>query len=101
MFAPTDDAFALLGSATIDALLADTETLSDILTYHVFDGEVDAATAIDLAGSTIDMVNGDKLALSLDGSELLVNTVTVTATDIQTDNGIIHVIDAVLLPPEK
>ncbi|WP_286267367.1 fasciclin domain-containing protein [Thalassotalea atypica] len=101
VFAPTDDAFALLGSATIDALLADTETLSDILTYHVFDGEVDAATAIDLAGSTIDMVNGDKLALSLDGSELLVNTVTVTATDIQTDNGIIHVIDAVLLPPEK
>ena len=101
VFAPTDEAFALLGQNTIDALLADTETLSDILTYHVISGEVNSATAIGLAGTTVDMVNGDVIGLSLDGDELLVNTATVTATDIQTDNGIIHVIDAVLLPPEK
>jgi len=100
VFAPTDDAFSLLGQATIDALLADTDTLSDILTYHVLSGEVDAATAIGLAGTMVEAVNGDMLGLSLDGDNLLVNTVTVITADIQTDNGIIHVIDAVLMPPE-
>jgi uncharacterized surface protein with fasciclin (FAS1) repeats len=99
VFAPTDDAFALLGDDTINALLADTDTLSDILTYHVISGEVDAATAISLAGTKVTMVNGDSLGLSLSGDNLLVNTATVITTDIQTDNGIIHVIDAVLLPP--
>jgi uncharacterized surface protein with fasciclin (FAS1) repeats len=99
VFAPTDDAFALLGQDTINALLADTDKLSDILTYHVISGEVNAASAIGLAGTTVEMVNGDALALSLDGMNLLVNTATVTTADIQTDNGIIHVIDAVLLPP--
>lgn len=101
VFAPTDAAFALLGQETIEALLADPETLSNILTYHVFSGEVDAASAISLAGTTVNMVNGDALALSLDGENLLVNTATVITTDIQTDNGIIHVIDAVLLPPNE
>ena len=99
VFAPTDDAFALLGQETIDALLADTDTLSDILTYHVISGEVDAATAISLAGSKAMMVNGDEVGLSLSGDNLLVNAATIITTDIQTDNGIIHVIDAVLLPP--
>lgn len=99
VFAPTDDAFALLGDDTINALLADTDTLSNILTYHVISGEVDATTAISLAGTTVATVNGKAIGLSLSGDNLLVNTVTVTATDIQTDNGIIHVIDAVLLPP--
>ena len=99
VFAPTDKAFALLGQDTIDALLADTDKLSDILTYHVISGEVDAAAAIALAGTTVDMVNGDAVGLSLDGDKLLVNTATVITTNIQTDNGIIHVIDAVLLPP--
>lgn len=101
VFAPTDDAFALLGQETIDALLADTDTLSDILTYHVIGSEVDAATAISLAGTIVEMVNGDSIGLSLEGSNLLVNTATVITADIQTDNGIIHVIDAVLLPPEE
>jgi uncharacterized surface protein with fasciclin (FAS1) repeats len=99
VFAPTDDAFALLGQDTINALLADTDKLSDILTYHVISGEVNAAAAIGLAGTTVEMVNGDLLGLSLDSGNLLVNTTTVITTDIQTDNGIIHVIDAVLLPP--
>ena len=99
VFAPTDDAFALLGEDTINALLADTDKLSDILTYHVISGEVNSATAIGLAGTTVDMVNGDAIGLSLSGDNLLVNTATVVTADIQTDNGIIHVIDAVLLPP--
>ncbi len=99
VFAPTDDAFALLGQDTIDALLADTDTLSNILTYHVISSEVDAAAAIAAAGTTVEMVNGDFVGLSLDGDSLLVNTSTVIITDLQTDNGIIHVIDAVLIPP--
>ncbi len=100
VFAPTDDAFALLGQATIDALLADTDTLSDILTYHVIAGKVDAAAAVGAAGTTVAMVNGDSIGLSLDGTNLLVNTATVTITDVMADNGIIHVIDAVLIPPK-
>ena len=99
VFAPTDAAFALLGDDVINALLADTDTLTDILTYHVITGEVDATTAISLVGTTVPMVNGDSVGLSLSGESLLVNTATVITADIQTDNGIIHVIDAVLLPP--
>lgn len=99
VFAPTDEAFALLGEETINNLLADTDTLTDILTYHVLGSEVDASTAIASAGSTVATVNGKSIALSLDGSDLLVNTVTVTVTDIQADNGVIHAIDAVLTPP--
>ena len=98
VFAPTDDAFALLGQETIDALLNDLDTLTNILTYHVISGEVDAAAAIASAGNLVEMVNGDKVGLSLDGDNLLVNVATVTITDIQADNGIIHVIDAVLMP---
>lgn len=100
VFAPTDAAFALLGQETIDALLADTSTLSNILSYHVIASEVNATTAIGLAGTKVEMANGDSVGLSLAGDKLLVNTATVTATDIQTDNGIIHVIDAVLMPPQ-
>jgi transforming growth factor-beta-induced protein len=101
VFAPTDDAFALLGDDTIAALLEDTETLSDILTYHVIDSEIDSSAAISSAGSTVEMVNGDSIGLSLDGEDLLVNTVTVTAVDVEADNGVIHVIDAVLIPPAE
>lgn len=99
VFAPTDDAFALLGQATIDALLADTDQLSAILSYHVLASQVDANAAVASAGQTVDTVNGAAIGLSLDGDNLLVNTATVIQTDITTDNGIIHVIDAVLLPP--
>ena len=100
VFAPTDDAFDVLGQDTIDALLADPETLRDILLYHVVAGQVvDASTAIGLAGSSVEMANGDSTALSLDAGRLLVNSSVVTATDINASNGIIHVIDAVLMPP--
>lgn len=101
VFAPTDDAFALLGDGTIAALLDDTETLTDILTYHVIGAEIDSSAAISSAGSTVEMVNGDSVGLSLDGDNLLVNTVTVTTVDVQADNGVIHVIDAVLMPPAE
>lgn len=99
VFAPTDAAFAALGQQTIADLLADTDTLSKILTYHVLASKVNAEAAISSAGNTVDTVNGAKLALSLSGENLLVNTSTVTVTDVMADNGIIHVIDAVLMPP--
>ena len=99
VFAPTDAAFELLGQDTIDALLNDTDTLSQILTYHVLDSQVDSAAAIGAAGTTVATVNGASVGLSLSGDNLLVNTSTVTTVDIMTDNGIIHVIDAVLMPP--
>ncbi|WP_052691837.1 fasciclin domain-containing protein [Teredinibacter purpureus] len=100
VFAPTDAAFALLGEDTINSLLADTETLSDILLYHVISGAaVDATAAVASAGMTVEMANTDSVGLSLSGESLLINTATVILTDIEADNGVIHVIDAVLLPP--
>lgn len=100
VFAPTDAAFALLGEDTINNLLADTDALSNILLYHVISGqEVGSSAAIAAAGTTIEMANGDRVGLSLSGSNLLVNLATVTQVNIAADNGVIHVLDAVLLPP--
>lgn len=100
VFAPTDDAFAKLGQGTIDALLADPDTLRDILLYHVIANQVvDSATAISLAGSSVEMANGDSVAVSISGGNLLLNTSVVTATDITATNGVIHVLDTVLMPP--
>lgn len=100
VFAPTDDAFAMLGDDTINALLGDTETLSDILLYHVLAGAaVDAESAIALSGNMVEMANGDKVAVVFDGENLLINQSTVIVTDVMASNGIIHVIDTVLTPP--
>lgn len=100
VFAPTDAAFALLGDATIDALLADPEALSNILLYHVVDGtEIDSTAAMEAVGTTVEMANGDQVGVSVNNDSLFINLAKVTATDIQADNGVIHVIDAVLSPP--
>ena len=100
VFAPTDDAFALLGQDTIDALLADPDTLTDILLYHVIAGQaVDAETALSLAGTTVEMANGDIVALTIRDGNLFINNSQVITTDVEASNGIIHVIDVVLTPP--
>ncbi len=100
VFAPTDDAFAKLGGDTISALLADTETLSDILLYHVISGSVIGSTAaISLAGGTVETANGDSIALSIRENSLFINDSKVIVTDVVASNGIIHVIDTVLVPP--
>lgn len=102
VFAPTDDAFAALGQGTIDALLADTDKLTSILTYHVLAGDpVASEAAIGLAGSTVETVNGEKIAITVRSDELYINNAKVTSADIEASNGIIHVIDAVITPPEK
>lgn len=104
VFAPTDAAFesalASLG-ITAEELLADTETLTSILTYHVVAGEVDAATAISLDGQSAETVNGATVDISVVDGAVMVNDATVTTPDVQASNGIIHVIDTVLLPPSN
>jgi len=102
VFAPTDEAFAKLPEGTVDALLADPDTLTDILLYHVIsDVVVDSTTAISLAGQTATMANGDDVSIALSDGNLLINDATVTGKDVFASNGVIHVIDTVLLPPTE
>jgi transforming growth factor-beta-induced protein len=102
VFAPTDDAFAAALEAldmTADELLADTETLTSILTYHVVADEVPSSTVVTLDGESVETVNGATVDITVDGETVMVNDATVTAVDVEASNGVIHVIDAVLLPP--
>jgi uncharacterized surface protein with fasciclin (FAS1) repeats len=105
VFAPTDDAFAALPAGTIETLLEDPAgDLTDILTYHVVPGAVPAADVVGLDGEAVTTVNGAPITIGVadDGSVTLTdaagNDVAVVATDVQANNGVIHVIDAVLLP---
>ncbi len=104
VFAPTDEAFAQLPDGTLDTLLADpTGDLASILTYHVVPGKVMAADVLGLDGQMVTTVNGADLRVNVDGSTVTLTdaqggTSTVTMTDIEASNGVIHVIDTVLLP---
>jgi transforming growth factor-beta-induced protein len=101
VFAPTDDAFALLGQDTINDLLADTDALSNILLYHVIaDQVVPAETALTLNGSDVEMANGDTVTVTVTDGNLFINESQVIIADVPASNGIIHAIDAVLLPPQ-
>ncbi len=101
VFAPTDEAFAAaladLG-LTAEELLADTETLTSILTYHVVAGEVPAADVVTLDGQEVETVNGATIGITIDGDTVMVNDATVIQADVFASNGVIHVIDSVLLP---
>ncbi|WP_156312402.1 fasciclin domain-containing protein [Marinagarivorans algicola] len=104
VFAPTDDAFDKLGEETINALLADTDTLSNILLYHVVpDANVNAkaALATAAAGETVTTVNGGDISLTVVDGELYINNSKVIINDIMADNGIIHVVDTVIVPPKN
>lgn len=100
VFAPTDAAFAGLPAGTVDELLKpeNKQQLIDILTYHVVPGTVNAADVIGLDEAPT--VNGKMIDVQVDGSAVKVNEANVTATDVAASNGVIHVIDQVLLPPE-
>jgi len=100
VFAPTDAAFAMLPEGTVEALLNDIPTLTDILTYHVVSGAVDAATVVGLDSATT--LNGADIRISVnaDGDVVLNDSVKVVTTDVPAANGVIHIIDAVLMPPE-
>lgn len=99
VFAPTDDAFAALPEGAIDALLADNEALSEVLLYHVISGGVKAADVVSLDGQEVETLSGESVKVMLDGESVMINEATVIITDIEGSNGVIHVIDAVLLPP--
>jgi len=101
VFAPTDEAFAALGDTVATLLLPENkQQLTDILLYHVVAGKVMAADVVGLDGQMVDTaLSGAQLAIKVDmGSVYLNDTVQVIITDIEASNGVIHVIDAVLLP---
>jgi len=98
VFAPTDEAFAALPEGTLDSLLKDKEALTKVLTYHVASGEYMAADVVEM--SSITTLEGSTLPVNTTDGGVKVGDANVTATDIKASNGVIHVIDKVLIPPE-
>ena len=96
VFAPSDEAFSKLPSGTVESLLQDLLTLRKILEYHVVSGKVMAADVINLSKMTT--AQGEDVKISASDNDVKINNATVTAPDIEADNGVIHVIDTVLLP---
>ncbi len=94
VFAPTDEAFAKVPKATLDALLADKAALTKVLTYHVVAGKVMAA---DVKAGMVPTVNGQSITVKTAGG-VMVDGAKVVATDIAASNGVIHVLDSVILP---
>lgn len=95
VFAPTDAAFAKVPKADLDALLADKDKLTAVLTYHVVPGKVMAAQ---VKPGNVKTVQGGEITVAVDGGSVKVDNATVTQTDIETSNGVIHVIDTVIMP---
>ena len=98
VFAPTDDAFAQLPAGTVEALLADIPTLSNILLYHVVPGKVMAADVVTLTSA--ETANGIPVQIKVMDGMVYINNAKVVITDVEASNGVIHVIDSVLLPPK-
>jgi uncharacterized surface protein with fasciclin (FAS1) repeats len=94
VFAPTDEAFAKVPKDQLDALLKDKAALTKVLTYHVVPGKV---MAKDVKAGKVKTVQGSELTLATSGG-VMVDGAKVTATDIVADNGVIHVIDSVVMP---
>lgn len=98
VFAPTDAAFAKLPKGTVEALLQDKEKLAAILTYHVVPGKVMAADVANITSAKT--ANGQALSINAENGAVMVDNATVVQADIQCSNGVIHVIDTVVLPKE-
>ncbi|WP_415899545.1 fasciclin domain-containing protein [Neptuniibacter sp. QD48_11] len=98
VFAPTNEAFAKLPEETLANLLKpeNKKDLQAVLTYHVVAGKVDAKTAMGLSAAP--SLQGENIAISLAGGNVMINQATVVAADVDASNGIIHVIDTVILP---
>lgn len=98
IFAPTNAAFAALPAGTVDNLLKpeSKDKLTSVLTYHVVAGNVMAADLSD--GQVVKTLNGQDLTVSIKDGKVMINGATVTAADLAGSNGVIHVVDAVLLP---
>jgi uncharacterized surface protein with fasciclin (FAS1) repeats len=96
VFAPTDEAFAAVPADQLAALLEDTEALTAVLTYHVVAGKVKAEDVVELSSATT--LQGSDVSIQVSDYGVRVDNARVTATDIEASNGVIHVIDAVILP---
>lgn len=99
VFAPTDEAFAKLPAGTLESLLANPEQLKKVLTYHVVAGKVMAADVVKLKEAKT--VQGSAARIKVSGGTVTIDNAKVVKTDIVCDNGVIHVIDTVILPREK
>lgn len=99
VFAPTDAAFAKVPKATLDALGKDPAKLKAVLLYHVVQGKVTAAQASKLTSATT--LEGQPVSIMASGGKVMVGGANVVAADVAASNGVIHVIDQVLLPPAK
>lgn len=100
VLAPTDEAFAKIPAKDLEALLADKAALTKVLTYHVISGNVPASTVTTLTEAT--SLEGSKIMIKVvDGKVMLNGASEVTATDVAASNGVIHVINTVLMPPKK
>jgi uncharacterized surface protein with fasciclin (FAS1) repeats len=101
VFAPTDDAFDALPDGTVEALLGDLNALTRILEYHVVSGEVPASEVVKLDGMSVETIGGELVWIEVkDGRVILNDVAEVVITDVYASNGIIHVIDAVLVPQD-
>jgi len=98
VFAPTDAAFDALPQGALEELLDDKDALTNVLLYHVADGELMAADVVEM--DSIETLQGGDLTVNVTDDTVTVNDATIIETDIETSNGVIHVIDAVLIPPE-
>ena len=96
VFAPTDAAFAKVPTETLNALLADKAALANVLTYHVVAGKVMAADVVKLTSA--ETVQGQAVSIEVKDGKVYVDGAQVVTTDIKASNGVIHVIDAVILP---
>ena len=96
VFAPTDAAFEKLPAGTLEGLLADKAKLSSVLTYHVVSGKVMAADVVKM--SSAETVNGKSVQIKVVDGKVMINGATVVTADIEASNGVIHVIDSVLIP---
>ncbi len=99
VFAPTDEAFAALPECTVETLLNDTCTLEKILLYHVVDEKLTAKEVVNLTNITT--LQGEEIPVNVTDKGVFVGNAKIIVTDIEASNGVIHVIDAVLIPPEK
>jgi len=98
VFAPSDDAFKAVPAKTMDDLAKHPEKLKDVLTYHVLNGQSNAAS---IKNSKVKTLNGADLELSKAGDFVTVESAAVTTADVTASNGVVHIIDTVLLPPKK
>jgi uncharacterized surface protein with fasciclin (FAS1) repeats len=96
VFAPTDAAFAKIPKADLDALLKDKRALTDVLTYHVVSGKVMAEDVVKLTQAKT--VEGSPVKIKVVDGKVMINNANVSATDIAASNGVIHVIDTVIMP---